>query len=216
MIVVKKLILIVFALALSSAGALSQEKGVDKQNEGIRDAGNSRAPASNGSKQDVGAGRGIDFGKGRTPTAPPVPNPYRFSVRRDTILQAVEDLMKDRKLIPDTAASKPDEGIIISQPLTFTKGAVVAQSELGHYAELSEANSRGWTRGRYILIVEVQAIDGVNANVTVNAKIEGRTDGASGAEWVTLKSTGTAEEEFLSALIERITGAPPPGHAPSQ
>ena len=56
----KKLILIIFALALSSAGALSQEKGVDKQNEGIRDAGNNRAPANNGAKQDVGTGRGID------------------------------------------------------------------------------------------------------------------------------------------------------------
>jgi len=204
-----------FALALSSASALSQEKGVDKQNEGIRDAGNNRAPANNGAKQDVGTGRGIDWG-GRKPAPPPVPNPYRFSVRRDVILKAIEDLMQDRKLIPDTAASKPDEGIIISQPYTFTKGAVVAQSELSHYAEVSDANSRGWTRGRYTLIVEVQAIDGVNANVSVNAKIEGRTDGASGPEWVTLKSTGTVEEDFLSALIERITGAPPPGHAPSQ
>src|SRR4051812_17202315 len=127
----KKLIYIIFMLTLSSASALAQEKGVDKQSEGIRDAGNSRAPANNGAKQDVGTGRGIDFGGGRTPTPPPVPNPYRFSVRRDALLQAVEDLMKDRKLIFDTAASKPDEGIIISQPLTFTKGAVVAQSELG-------------------------------------------------------------------------------------
>jgi hypothetical protein len=212
----KKFIPLVFALALSSAGVLAQEKGVDKQSQGIRDAGNSRAPVSNGAKQDVGAGRGMDFGKGRTPTAPPVPNPYRFSVRRDAILQAVEDLMKDRKLIPDTAASKPDEGIIISQPYTFTKGAVVASSELGRYAEISDASSRGWTRGRYTLIVEIQAIDGVNANVSVNTKIEGRSDGVSGPEWVTLKSTGTAEEEFLSALVERITGAPPPGHPPSQ
>ena len=212
----KKLILILFVLALSPVVLLAQEKGVDKQSEGIRDAGNNRAPANNGAKQDVGAGRGIDFGKGRTPTPPPVPNPYRFSVRRDLILKAVEDLMRDRKLILDTAVSKPEEGILISQPFTFTRGAVVAQSELGHYAEISNANSRGWTRGRYTLIVEVQAIDGVNANVSVNAKIEGRTDGASGPEWVTLKSTGNVEEQFLSALIENITGAPPPGHPPSQ
>src|SRR3954471_13661388 len=212
----KKFFFLIFTLALSSAAsALAQEKGVDKQNEGIRDAGNSRAPANNGAKQDVGTGRGIDFG-GRTPTPPPVPNPYPLTARRDALLQAVEDLMKDRKLIFDTAASKPDEGIIISQPFTFTKGVVVAQSELGRYAEISDASARGWTRGRYTLIVEVQAIDGVNANVSVNAKIEGRTDGASGPEWVSLKSTGTAEEEFLSALVEKITGVPPPGHPSSQ
>jgi hypothetical protein len=213
---VKRIIGIIFVLSLASISVLAQqEKGVDSQNQGIRDAGNSRAPANNGAKQDAGAGRGMDFGKGRTPTPPPVPNPYRFSARRDAVIKAVEDLMRDRKLVPDTASSKPDEGVLISQPYTFTKGAVVATSELGRYAEITDANSRGWTRGRYILIVEVQPIDGNNTNVSVNVKLEGRSDGASGAEWVTLRSTGIAEEEFLSALVENLTGAPPPGRLPS-
>lgn len=212
----KKIIGIIFVLALASISvSAQQEKGVDSQNQGIRDAGNSRAPANNGAKQDAGAGRGMDFGKGRTPTPPPVPNPYRFSARRDAVIKAVEDLMRDRKLVPDAASSKPDEGVLISQPYTFTKGAVVATSELGRYAEITDAYSRGWTRGRYILIVEVQPIDGNNTNVSVNVKLEGRSDGASGAEWVTLRSTGIAEEEFLSALVENLTGAPPPGRLPS-
>jgi hypothetical protein len=43
----------------------------------------------------------------------------------------------------------------------------------------------------------------------VNAKIEGRTDGPTGAEWITLDSTGIAEQEFLSALIENVTGSSP-------
>jgi hypothetical protein len=212
---VKKIIAISFVLALACLSALAQEKGVDNQNQGIRDAGNSRAPVNNGAKQDVGTGRGMDFGKGRTPEPPPVPNPYRFSVRRDAIVKAVEDLMRDHKLVPDAAASKPDEGILISQPYTFTKGAVVATSELGRYAVINDANARGWTRGRYILIVEIQPIDGNNTNVSVNVKVEGRTDGASGPEWVTLRSTGVAEEEFLSALVENVTGSPPPGRQPS-
>lgn len=189
----------------------AQEKGVDRQSDNIRDSGNSSAPASNGAKQDVGAGRGIDFGKGRTVTPPPIPNPFRMTARRDTIIKAIEDLMRDRKLIVDTAASKPTEGILISQPFIFSKGAVVTESELNRYAELPNASSRGWTRGRYTYIIEVQPIDGVNTNVSVNVKLEGRTDGVSGAEWVTLRSNGTAEQEFLSALIENVTGAPPPG-----
>src|SRR5439155_25314 len=49
------------------------------------------------------------------------------------------------------------------------------------------------------------------SNVSVNAKIEGRTDGPAGAEWITLQSTGNAEQEFLAALIENITGAAPTG-----
>ena len=212
----KRIIAVIFVIAISSASALAQGKGVDNQNQRIRDASNGRAPATNGTNQDVGAGRGMDFGKGRTPTAPPIPNPYRFSVRRDAIIKAVEDVMRDRKLILDTAASKPEEGILISQPYTFIKGVVVSQSELSRYADVPVAESRGWTRGRYTIIVEIQPIDGSSTNVSVNAKIEGRSDGASGAEWTTLSTTGTAEQEFMSALIENVTGAPPQGYSTQQ
>ena len=210
----KKLFAIIFVLALAAASGHAQEKGVDRQNDRIRDAGNDRAPANNGTKQDVGVGRGMDFGRGRTPNAPLIPNPYRFSVRRDVLLEAVEELMRNRKLVLDEAASKPSEGILISQPFIFIKGAVVSESQLSRYAEVPETTARGWTRGRYTIIVEVQPIDGLNTNVSVNAKIEGRTDGAAGAEWVTLRSTGSAEQEFLGALIESVTGALPAGQTP--
>lgn len=197
-------------VALSVSAALAQGKGIDKSNERVRDSG-SKAPASNGSKTDVGAGRGMDFGKGRTPDVPPLPNPYRLTARRDVIIKAVEDVMRNQKLVMDETTSKPSEGIIVSQPYTFIKGAVVSESELNRYAQVPASDTRGWTRGRYTLNVEVQPIDGTSANVAVNAKIEGRTDGATGAEWVTLPSLGVAEEEFISALVTAITGAPPPG-----
>jgi hypothetical protein len=197
-------------VALSVSAALAQGKGIDKSNERVRDSG-SKAPASNGSKTDVGAGRGMDFGKGRTPDVPPLPNPYRLTARRDVILKAIEDVMRNQKLVLDETTSKPSEGILVSQPYTFIKGAVVSESELNRYAQVPASDTRGWTRGRYTLNVEVQPIDGTSANVGVNAKIEGRTDGATGAEWVTLPSLGVAEEEFISALVTAITGAPPPG-----
>jgi hypothetical protein len=203
-----------FILAISSGTVWAQGKGVDKTNERVRDGGGNRTPASNGTKTDVGAGRGFDFGSGRTPEAPPIPNPYRLAARRDAILTAVQELMRDRKLVVDEAASKPSDGIIVSQPFTFIKGAVVSQAELSRYADLPISSARGWTRGRYTLTVEVQPIDGTSSNVSVNAKIEGRTDGATGAEWLTLKSTGLAEDDFLSALITSITGSAPPGRTP--
>jgi hypothetical protein len=193
---------------------LGQGKGVDKQNERVRDSGSSREPASNGSKTDVGTGRGFDFGKGRTPDTPPLPNPYRLTARRDAILTAIQDLMRDRKLVVDEAASRPSDGIIVSQPYTFTKGVVVSLGELGRYANVTSSNARAWTRGRLSLTVEVQPIDGTSANVSVNAKIEGRTDGATGAEWTTLPSSGLAEDEFLSGLITLVTGTTPPGRTP--
>jgi hypothetical protein len=191
--------------------AFSQGKGVDKQSERVRDTGSDRVPGSNGTKTDTGAGRGFDFGKGRTPEVLPLPNPYRLTARREVILQGVQDVMRDRKLVLDEAASRLSEGIIVSQPYTFIKGVVVSESELSRYANVPPSTARGYTRGRYTLTVEVQPIDGSSANISVNAKVEGRTDGATGAEWVTLKSTGLAEDEFLAALVTGITGAPPPG-----
>jgi hypothetical protein len=208
----KSVVILSLMLLLTAVTAFGQaEKGMDKPSERVRDTGAGRSEANNGSKTDTGTGRGMDFGKGRTPEPPPLPNPYRFSARRDVIMKAVADVMRDRKLVVDEAASKPEEGIIVSQPYTFIKGAVVTQSELNRYADSSTTPDRGWTRARYTITVEVQPIDGSSANVSVNARIEGRTDGATGAEWVTLLTRGTAEEEFLSALINNITGGPPPG-----
>jgi hypothetical protein len=199
---------LVFILLVVTLTAFPQGKGIDKQSERVRDSGTA---GSNGTKTTTGTGPGIDFGAGRTPVIPPLPNPYRLTARRDVILKSVTDVMRDRKLILDEAASRSSEGILVSQPFTFIKGAVITQTELGRYADITTSSDRGWTRGRYTLTVEVQPIDGNSANVSVNAKIEGRTDGATGAEWITLRSIGVVEDEFLSALITNITGGPPPG-----
>ena len=204
-----KLTGLLLIVMLSAASVWSQGKGVDKTGERVRDSGTS---GSNG-VNSTGTGRGMDFGKGKTPEVQPLPNPYRFTAKRDVILNAINEVMRDRKLIVDEAASKPADGIVVSQPYTFIKGAVVTQAELGRYSDVTGSTSRGWTRGRYTLTVEVQPIDGNSANVSVNAKIEGRTDGATGAEWITLPTSGFVEDEFLSALITSITGAAPPGRS---
>jgi hypothetical protein len=202
-------------LLLAFGVAAAQEKGVDQQNDRIRDSGNNRQPAVNGGKTDTGVGRGMDFGKGKTQVPPPVENPYRFKVPNDVLAKAVLELMRDRKLILDDAGSKPESGLLISQPYTFTKGTVVTASELTRLALVPTSDQRSWTRGRYTLVIEVQPIDSSNTNVSVNARVEGRSDNVLGAEWISLRSNGTAEQEFLIALIEKVTGAPPPGHEPS-
>jgi hypothetical protein len=203
-------VFVLLIIVITSVTAFGQGKGVDSQNQRVTDNSSNRAPANNGTKQDVGTtGSGINFGAEKSPPPIVIPNPYRFTARRDAIVKAVVDLMRDRKLIIDDATSRPDEGMIVSQPYTFIKGAVVSQSELYRYANIDRSHARSWTRGRYTITVEVQPIDGTSANVSVNAKIEGRTDGPTGAEWTTLQSTGYAEQEFLSALIESMTGSAP-------
>jgi hypothetical protein len=151
----------------------------------------------------------MDFGKYKTPDPVILPNPYKFTARRDAVISAVENVLKERKMILDTSASRPADGILVSQPYTFIRGAVVAGPELSRYADLPAAESRGWSRGQYTLIIEVQPVDGTTTNVAVNAKIEGRSDGASGAEWISLISNGTAEQEFLTDLVGAITGNTP-------
>lgn len=209
-----KLFICVLLLSLAFTSAVSaQEKGVDNQNDRIKDGSINRTPAVNGGKVDTGAGRGIDFGKGKTEAAPPVPNPYKFTFQNDVLVKAAEELMRERKLVLDETVSKPAEGILVTQPFTFTKGSVVTTSELNRLAEVPRSEFRGWTRGRYTLIVEVLPVDGTSTNVSVNAKIEGRSDGVLGGEWVTLKSNGVAEQEFIIALVERLTGGVPTGRA---
>jgi hypothetical protein len=200
---------LLFALTCSVCAA--QEKGVDQQNDRIRDSGNNRQPAVNGGKVDTGVGRGIDFGKGRTHTPPPIQNPYRFQVPNDVLTKAATELMRERKLILDDTVSKSDTGLLVSQPFTFTRGSVVTSSELNRLADVPRTDLGNWTRGRYTIIIEIQPIDSSNTNVSVNARVEGRSDNVLGAEWLSLKSNGTAEQEFLLALIEKVTGSPPPG-----
>src|SRR6201988_5534464 len=86
-------------------------KGIDKQNERARDSGSDRTPANNGNKTDVGAGRGFDFGRDKSTEAPRLLNPYRLTGRRDVIVNAVQDLMSDRKLVVDDAATRISEEI---------------------------------------------------------------------------------------------------------
>ena len=211
-----KTLLAITLLVLACTVCAAQEKGVDQQNDRIRDSSNNRQPAVNGSKTDTGVGRGMDFGKGKTQPPPPIPNPYRFQAPNDVLTKAAQELMRERKLIMDDTVSKPETGLLVSQPYTFTRGTVVTSSELFRFAEVPRTDQGNWTRGRFTLIVEIQPIDGANSNVSVNARIEGRSDNVLGAEWLSLRSNGTAETEFLVALITKITGAPPTGYETEQ
>jgi hypothetical protein len=209
--------LLAIALLISACTVCAaQEKGVDQQNDRIRDSSNNRQPAVNGSKVDTGVGPRNDIRKRNTHPPPPNPNPNRIQVPNDVQTKAEQELMRDRKLILDETVSKPETGLLVSQSYTFTRGTVVTSSELFRFAEVPRTEQGNWTRGRYTLIIEIQPIDSAITNVSVNARVEGRSDNVLGAEWLSLRSNGTAEEEFLVALITKITGTPPPGHEQDQ
>ena len=200
----KKLILSAAATFIFSVFVFAQ-KGIDTQTKQIKQNGSQ----SNGTARPNDAGgRSIDWGKGKTKERGMLANPYRLNARRDALIESITDALTERKIIIDEAASRPKDGVIITQPLVFAKGAVTARNELNRYAILPNSDT-SWTRGRYTLTIEIQSIDGIQNNVSVTAKVEGRSENGLQSEWTTLQSTGAAEDEFLTKLVEEITGVSP-------
>lgn len=195
-----KLFYTVFAVIALSIAVFAQ-KGIDTQTDKIKQEG-----TKTGARSDtITKGRSISWGEDKTKVREALPNPYKLNSRRDVLIENVVDVLKDNKLIVDESASRMKDGIVVTQPFIFAKGAVITRTELNRYAVLPDSN-QSWTRGRYTLTVEIQSIDGIQNNVSVTAKVEGRSENGLVSEWTTLQSTGAAEDEFLVKLVELVTG----------
>ena len=200
----KKLLFSTFAIFIFTALIFGQ-KGVDDQNKKIQENTNKTTQTTGNNQTNNAGGRSINWGLGKTKVRDRLDNPYRMNARRDVLIENVMDVLQDRKIIVDDSASRPKDGVIITQPFVFAKGAVITKNELNRYAVLPNSDS-SWTRGRYTLTIEIQSIDGIQNNVSVTAKVEGRSENGLQSEWTTLRSSGTAEEEFLVKLVELVTG----------
>ncbi len=178
------------------------QKGVDSQTQKIKDDGNKVTTRSND------ATRSFDWGKGKTKLRDRLANPYKLAARRDVLIENIVGTLREKNILVDDASSRLKDGIVITQPYVFAKGSVIALNELSRYAVI-DASDSAWTRARYTLTIEVQSIDGIQNNVSDIAKVEGRAGNGLMSEWLTLRSSGVAEDEFLSKLIERVTGTSP-------
>ena len=193
------LVILIFSAVYSVQG----QKGIDTQTQKIKDESNRTT-----TRQTGDSARSFDWGKGKTPVRDRLPNPYKLTSRRDVLLDTIMGVLKERKMVVDEASSRLSDGIIITQPFVFSKGPVITQNELNRYGVLSFADT-AWSRGQYTLTIEVQSIDGMQNNVSVNAKVEGRSGNGLTSEWATVPSSGLAEEEFLVKLVETVTGSSP-------
>ena len=180
------------------------QKGIDTQTQKIKDESTKTTTRTRSSD----ATRSFDWGKGKTHVRERLPNPYKLNSRRDVLVETITNVLKERKILVDEASSRPGDGIIVTQPFIFSKGTVVTQTELRRYGVIEFADN-AWSKGRYVLTIEVQPIDGVQNNVSVNAKVEGLAGAGLGSEWTTVPSSGLAEEEFLVKLVEAVTGVSP-------
>jgi hypothetical protein len=190
--------------------AQSSQKGVDNQTQTIKAESNKTTTRQTGEPP----ARSFDWGKGKTHVRDRLPNPYKLTSRRDVLVTTILQALKDRKMVVDEASSRLSDGIIITQPYVFSKGPVITQNELNRYAVLSFADT-AWSRGQYTLMIEVQSIDGMQNNVLVNAKVEGRAGNGLTSEWTTVQSSGLAEDEFLAKLVELVTGVSPDDSKPT-
>ncbi|MFN6964803.1 MAG: hypothetical protein ACK4S4_13695 [Pyrinomonadaceae bacterium] len=191
---------LLLVLVLATLSAFGQ-KGIDTQTQRIKQ------DANRTTTREGDANRSFDWGKGKTRVRDRLDNPYRFSARRDMLIDSVMQVLKDKHLIVDDAASRLREGIIVTQPYVFAKGPVTTPSELSRYADLAPGGA--WSRAQYTLTIEVQPVDGIRHNVSVTAKVEGRSGNGLMSEWTTVQSSGLAEDEFLAKLVEAMTGASP-------
>jgi hypothetical protein len=188
-----------FILIFFSAGFA--QKGIDSQTDKIKTEGNKTTRTN-----DVS--RVITWGEGKTKVRPPLDNPYKLNARRDTLIENIVNVLSDNKIIIDESASRTGDGIIVTQPFIFSRSPVTTPTEINRYAVLPYSDT-SWNRGRYTLTIEVQSIDGIQNNVYVTAKVEGRASSGLSQEWTTLQSSGLAEDKFLSKLIETVTGVSP-------
>lgn len=195
----KSILTTLFTVTFLSAAVCAQN---DTQTKKIRDEG---GKTTNTQKTNEAGGRSIDFGAGKTKVRSQLANPYRMASRRDALIENVISVFQENKMIINDAASRKSDGIIVTEPFVFAKGAVITRNELNRYAILPSSDA-SWTRGRYTLTVEIQSIDGIQNNVSVTAKVEGRSENGLLSEWTTLQSTGAAEDDFLVKLIEMVTG----------
>ena len=196
------IVLLLGLACLLLVGGVFGQKGVDTQTEKIKQDINKTTSRS------TDATRSFDWGKGNTKVREPRPTTDKLSGRRAVLISKIIDVLQDRKLIVDEAASRFKDGIIITQPYVFAKGAVIAQSELSRYALLQNSDT-SWTRGQLTFTIEVQSIDGVKNNVYINAKVEGRSGSGLISEWTSLQSSGLAEDDLMSKIIEAVTGVSP-------
>lgn len=197
-----RLVFLALALLALLCGNAFAQKGVDTQTKKIKSDANKTTSREND------ASRSFDWGKGKTKVRDRLDNPYRFTARRDALVEAVLQALRERNIVLDEAASRTKDGIVVTQPFIFAKGPVTTSSELSRYAIVSTTDV-AWTRGQYTLTIEVQPVDGVRNNVFVTAKVEGRSGNGLTTEWTTVQSSGLAEDDFLAKLVELVTGNSP-------
>ena len=160
------------------------------------------------------AGVSLGFGRpggqiqfGRPKAEKPLPNPYIIGASRDEALKAAKQMLETREVPLDKEECNQQSGecTLISKQVVFIKG-ITTKSQLRHYCEIPEVDVRDWSRGRYVLRIQISPATPVTAQVGISAKFDGMTVGVVGDEWISLASKGELEDKLLRCLDQRVKG----------
>src|SRR5688572_7126877 len=122
-----KSVFMVISLVLVGVLSISAQKGVDTQTQKIKDDTNKTTA------RPTDATRSFNWGKGKTEVRDRLANPYPISGRRDVLVESIQEILKEKKLLVDEASSRLADGIIVTQPFVFGKGQVIATNEIKRY-----------------------------------------------------------------------------------
>jgi hypothetical protein len=137
----------------------------------------------------------------------PLPNPFIIPAARDEVMTAIKQMLETREIPLDKEDCNASTGecTLISKHVVFIKG-ITTKSQLEHYSTVPAADLRNWTRGRYVLRIQISPASQKSSQVGVYARFEGMTDNGIGSEWVLLTSNGELEDGILRCIQDRVLG----------
>ena len=153
----------------------------------------------------VTAGAQIEFSKPKR--SKHMPNPSVLASSRDEVLTIAKQMLEMREIPLDKEDCNPTSGecTLISKPVVFVKG-IPTRSQLEHYCEVPIAAVRNWTKGRYVLRIQINPASPDKSQVGVYARFEGMTGEVLSDGWVPLVSKGELEDRLLRCIQDRLQG----------
>lgn len=148
----------------------------------------------------------IQFGKPKPEK--PLPNPFMIGASRDDAVKAAKQMLETREIPLDREECNQQSGecTLISKQVIFVKGSITTKGQLHHFCEIPAADVRDWSKGRYVLRIQISPASPATAQVGISAKFDGMTADVVGGEWVPLASKGELEDKLLRCLDQRVKG----------
>ena len=147
----------------------------------------------------------IQFGKPKPEK--PLPNPFIIGASRDEAMKAAKQMLETREIPLDKEECNQQNGecTLITKQVVFIRG-ITTKSQLQHYCDVGSSDVRDWSKGRYVLRIQVSPATPSTSQVGISARFDGMTAGVVSNEWVPLTSRGELEDKLLRCLDQRVKG----------